>query len=149
MLTLLALGAQTRKMVPLTPSMVNSTLRQHNAFGGPGRNLVQWPAAPAVFAGLQYADRIDCPNRLLKRPEQVQIDQRLEIDLPVIAYVDASAKEPGLQQHFVLIVGQQSETGIYLINDPWHNDLALLCPRYGATPARAIAGLILYDRFAA
>ncbi|OGT28083.1 MAG: hypothetical protein A2Z17_07145 [Gammaproteobacteria bacterium RBG_16_66_13] len=74
------------------------------------------------------------------------IDRRLETNLPVIAYVDAKLKEPGLQQHFVLIVGvEDAERGIYLINDPWFGDQALLCPRYGVTPAQAIAGLILFD----
>lgn len=130
---------------PHNPATVNGALRQANAYRGKYRNYVNWPAVPAIWSGLEYADRIDCPDRLTHRAELKEIDDRLAQWLPVIIYVDAKKQEPGLQQHFVLIVGQQAD-GIYLINDPWHGDQATLCPRYGATPARAICGIILFDR---
>jgi len=131
-----------------TPATVNAALRVVNGFRGKYRNSINWPAVPAVWPLLEYDDRVDCANRLAHKSELKEIDDRLAHRTPVIIYVDARKSEPGLQQHFVLIVGQDTDTGVYRINDPWHGDMAQLCPRYGATPARAICGIILFDRIA-
>ena len=131
---------------PHTPDGVNATLRTANAYTGVWRNYVNWPSIGAVYPDLQFNDRIDAPRRWMRPAELHEIDRRLDQELPVIAYVDAGMKEPGLQQHFVLVIGLETDTGIYQINDPWHGDMAPLCPRYGSTPARALCGLILLDR---
>ena len=129
-----------------TPVTVNQALRVANGFRGKYRNYLNWPAVPSVWPFLEYDDRVDCANRLAHKSELKEIDERLAKRMPVIVYVDARRQEPGLQQHFVLIIGQDTDTGLYRINDPWHGDMALLCPRYGATPAQALCGIILFDR---
>lgn len=64
-----------------------------------------------------------------------------------IAMVDPTPGNPGLQngeQHWVLIVGTDP-TFNFTIYDPWFGDQAMLCPRYGATPAKALYKWNIYS----
>jgi len=129
----------------VTPAMVNTALKDCDAFIGPTRNNVAWYRVPRLWPRLSYYKRIDAPNRPLRRGEMAEINRRLVWDVPVIAYVDGRKSEPGVQQHFVLIVGHDPHSRDYIIADPWYGDAAPLCRRYGPTPEAAICGLILYD----
>lgn len=115
------------------PLTVNNALLD---FGGyVSGNLLAWQKLPAIYIGVKYDGRIDCPTTPAPLNE---IDDMLERDLPVIVYVDFSTA-PNLQQHFVLITGKQGDN--YVIRDPWHGDESLIT-RYGKTPQQAICGII-------
>jgi hypothetical protein len=129
----------------VTPLMVNNALMDNDAFTGPAHNLIAWTLVSRAYYRLYYYNRIDASTRPLKQYETAEIKRRLMYELPIIAYVDAKKQEPGLQQHFVLIVNQDPNTHDYVIADPWYGDIVPLCSRYGPRPEIALCGLILYD----
>lgn len=130
---------------PLSPPEINAALRQHDAFTGPARAWVQWDRVPAIWPHLVYSYRLDAPDRPLKPAEINDVLSHLQQRVPVIAYVDARQREPGLQQHYILVIGHDPDDRNFIINDPWTGRTDRLCPRYGVTPARAICGLVVFD----
>lgn len=80
-----------------------------------------------------YIECYDTPTPLSK------IDELLNQRIPVIVKVDFSP-EAGIQDHFVLIVGKESD---YLINDPWTSETYWFTAKYG-DPARYIFKIVAY-----
>lgn len=132
------MGALKKRDLDYTPDSVNEMLKAHKAFAGPWGTYVYWNQIPDLL----YEGRYDCPTFPLPDHVSEQIDQHLRNGVPVIVYVDAS-RELGLQQHFVLIVGDSDNS--YIINDPYYGDRAPLCPRYGKTDDIAICGVVFYQ----
>lgn len=85
---------------------------------------------------LQFIGRMDCPD--IPAPLN-QVDDLLAAQGFVLSYVYVLTKK-GKIQHYVLIIGKDGDT--YRIYDPYHNDIALITPRYGKNAAQAICGFI-------
>ena len=127
-----------------TPPDVQATLLQAGAFRRDQTlNLVNWPRVPVAYPQFQYNGRHDYPSTPTPTRVLNLITDRLALGRPTIIYVDASPYVKGLQQHFVLVVGQ-SETGDLYIDNPWNGRQQDLRP-YGRTDAIAICGVILLD----
>lgn len=127
------------------PPLVNHVLTDKKLYIGSSYNLIAWPDLTQAWDRLVWRGRFDCPMRAPKPAEWKEVLTRLRAGMPVIIYVDALAKEPGLQQHFVLAAGIGAEDWQIWIADPWHGDFAPLVPRYGKTVAQALCGAVLYD----
>lgn len=106
-------------------------------------NFIRDGQVAALYPQLVYNDRIDCPND--PAPMDV-VDQLLDSNGYVLVYVNATLDLPPaqrdkkLRQHYILILGKEQDN--YRIFDPWHNDVALISPRYGSKPQYAICGII-------
>lgn len=138
--------AQQRTLLgfPTTPPEVQATLLQAGAFRlDQTLNLVSWPRVPVAYPQFQYNGRHDYPSTPTPARVMTLIRDRLTLGQPTIIYVDASPYVKGLQQHFVLVVGQ-SETGDLYIYNPWTGRQQDLRP-YGRTDPIAICGVILLD----
>lgn len=120
------------------PDLINCLLNLQGGYVS--QDLLNFGHLQSIFPQVKYVSRVDCPSSPAPMDE---IDPFVERGLPVIVYVDASRSQPGLQQHFVVIIGK-SETG-YMIADPWYGDIAPLCPRYGNTPAQAVCGIVFLE----
>jgi len=125
-----------------TPVLVQTALKVNRAFGGRTNNLVMWGRVHDAFPQLTYNGRADFPNAPLPPNVMKMIRDRLAMNNPVIAYVDASQYERGLQQHFVLIEGEL-ESGFVILN-PWNGKRESL-RAYGKTDEIAICGCVWLD----
>jgi len=120
---------------PVLPHTLNAELVAVNGFAN--TNLMIWEKLTEVYPDIKWDGRIDCPDT----PTPLStIDQYLNAGKPVIACVDFDPKE-GLQQHFVLIIGKDTD---YFINDPWTGETYFFTAKYG-DPAKGIMGLRLYS----
>ncbi len=138
--------AQKRTLLgfPTTPPDVQAALLRADGFRHDQTlNLVNWPRVPRAFPQFQFNSRHDYPNTVTPARVMNLITDRLTLGQPTIIYVDASPYVKGLQQHFVLVVGQ-SETGDLYIYNPWNGRQQDLRP-YGRTDAAAVCGVILLD----
>ena len=81
-----------------TPLTVNEALTRRNGYHH--QNLLIWEAVQRIWPSVGFEGRVDCTAdpALVKR-----IDRELMAGRPVIVWLDFS-HEPGLQQHFVLLV---------------------------------------------
>ncbi len=100
----------------------------------------------ALFADrLRYDGRVDCPTK----PAPLDlIDSLLAANGWCLVYVDARQNmTPDIRinyrdyfQHYILLLEKSGAN--YRMFDPFVGDIALLSPRYGATAAFAIGGVI-------
>ncbi|HLF28206.1 MAG TPA: C39 family peptidase [Anaerolineae bacterium] len=141
-LAMLGAHAQREPVQPL--DVLNNMLRSVGGFYN--RNLLRWGITHTIYSNLRYVGRIDIGvNRPATVQEMRTIYDALSRAAPIIIYVDSREKEPGLQQHFVLVVGADAAEQSLVIHDPWFGDATCLCPRYGPTPQEAVCGVIIYD----
>lgn len=126
-----------------TPPQVNDRLLRFDAFRHVGSfNFIAWERVPLAYPQFVYRGRDDTPNRPAPVRVMKALSDKLAIGDQVIIYVDASPYERGLQQHFVLAVGEL-KSGIQIMN-PWtgrQQDLR----SYGRTDAIAVCGVIWLD----
>jgi hypothetical protein len=108
-------------------------------------NLVDWPKLPGIFTSLKFSGRADYfytdVTHHIDLAGMARVTASLDLARPVILYVDASEREPGLQQHFVLGLSRMESGGI-VIGDPWDGEIKLLSTAYGQSDMAAIKGLI-------
>lgn len=130
---------------PTTPLDVQRRLLQFRAFKPEGTfNFIDWPKVPLAYPQLQFNGRGDYfTGKPTPQRAMAQITDRLVMNEPVIIYVDASAYEQGLQQHFVL-ASSILKGGEILIHNPWNGKIQTL-QFYGKTDAIAVCGIILLD----
>lgn len=127
-----------------TPIEVQRALAQRQAFKPYGSfNFIDWAKVPLVYPQLKWMGRSDvttprAPQRVM---DQITLGL-LKNDYPIL-YVDAQRYVAGLQQHFVLVIGQM-ESGDLLIANPWNGQVQDLRP-YADTDAQAVRGLLRLD----
>jgi len=116
-----------------TPRTVNQALTQRNGYHN--QNLIIWEAVQRIWPSVSFEGRSDFINT----PAPVeQIDAELAMLRPVIAWLDFS-HQPGLQQHFVLLVERNTSSDVvdWFCHDPWHGDRVSVVERYHQyNPAR-------------
>jgi hypothetical protein len=131
---------------PTTPLQVQAALAAKRGFRAGGTwNFVDWTRVPVVFPQLKYIGRHDMPGNS-PTPKRIMdlIMLRMQLNDPVIVYVDAQRYVGGLQQHFVLVVGQM-QSGTLSIANPWTGSVQDL-RAYHDTDDRAIRGVIMLDQ---
>lgn len=126
-----------------TPPEVNERLKRFDAFRHAGTfNFIAWERVPLAYPQFVYNGREDTPNRPAPARVMKLITDKLVMSEPVIIYVDAQRYVRGLQQHFVLAIGEL-EGGIQIAN-PW-NGLQQDLRTYGKTDPIAVCGVIRLD----
>jgi len=130
---------------PTTPPEVQDRLLHFRAFKPEGSfNFIDWPKVPLAYPQFQFNGRGDYfTGKPTPQRAMAQITDRLLMNEPTIIYVDASAYEKGLQQHFVL-ASSILKGGEMLIHNPWNGKIQTL-QAYGKTDAIAVCGVILLD----
>lgn len=108
-----------------TPLTVNAKLTQRNGYYQ--GNLLIWEAVQRIWPSVKFEGRVNSTPAPVER-----INRELAAGRPVIVWLDFS-HEPGLQQHFVLLVEKMNRADgelDYWMHDPWHADRAALVGRY-------------------
>lgn len=107
-------------------------------------NHVNWARLPIAFPNLHFNGRYDAIAGHPTLPRTMNmIHDRLSANDPVVVYVDASKRALGLQQHFVLAIGERPNGRIEILN-PWgglRQDLSA----YDSPDNNAIRGAIWLD----
>lgn len=100
-----------------TPATVNVALTARHGYHN--MNLVIWESVQRIWPSVNFVGKHNC---ITTSAPTTEINRRLALGLPVIAWLDFSV-QPGLQQHFVLLVDAvidpDGETTDYTMLDPW------------------------------
>lgn len=125
---------------PTTPPDIQKELQRVGAYTAQSHNFVDWVRVPLIYPQFRYNGRVDYTDQ---RPASARIMNLIRTTVnsgdPVIVYVDASAYQAGLQQHFVLVIGEM-DSGDLAIANPWNGQIQSLRP-YGKTDPIAIRGV--------
>jgi hypothetical protein len=132
----------------ITPEEVNNRLKDVGGYTGSNKNLVIWKKVTEAFPEFKY--RTAGHYVTIAAPVE-RIDAALDRGDYVLIRVDSNLNTTGIDHHWTLITGGNSDK--YTIGDPWplpDNQMPLTIPsaytKPGWTPARAIFSVVIFSK---
>lgn len=109
----------------ITPDILNDELNSHAGYSN--GNLLVWGSIPVIYPDVTYDGKYAGARNDI-------IDARLDDGRPVLVHVDYNPDTAPIEQHWVLIVGKNSDG--YIINDPRDGLQLSFVKRYGDSTAK-------------